>query len=112
MDNDPPPSYNSVVKDQLRTRDQAAGNPDENQRLGQRDQEGRELIEPATVVNNNIEAPDNCARDNCNNNNIGDNIPNAGREEPQVEQQRSSGLWNRFKKGLEDLALFVIQVLD
>lgn len=114
MDNDPPPSYKSVVEGQNRTTDQA-GNSDDKQRsghsIGQRNQESRELADTGQIINNDIQSTNSNLRDNyCNED--GNNIPTSSQLEQQLDQQRSTGLWQRFKKGLEDLALFVIQVLD
>lgn len=114
MDNDPPPSYKSVVESKNGTTDEA-GNTDDRQRSGhsicQRNQDSRELAETGQIINNDIQATDNDVRDNyCNEN--GNNIPTSGQPEQQYDQQRPTGLWQRFKKGLEDLALIVIQVLD
>lgn len=109
MDNDPPPSYNSVVKGPSdRAIDQAAGNhPDDK-----RNQEDSDLGKTETKINNNFDENDNSVRDNCNSNSIGDSISTSGQAEQREEHQRLNGLWIRFKKGLEDLALFFIQVLD
>lgn len=94
MDRDPPPSYNSVVKGQLRGRDdQQSAGPDRLQadlttsdRNGEPDRDGH-CVEQA--------------------------VRNTGKPENSDQQQNQrTGIWDRFKKALEDLALFVIQILD
>lgn len=82
MDNDPPPSYKSVVEGETRQRSQC--------RISEGQTEPRKQSETSDA---------NSPRESRS----GDG------EEPE---QRPAGLWARLKKSLEDFALFVIQVLD
>lgn len=99
MDTDPPPSYSSIVKDQLRRGDSVVSKskqPDEPQTKDDNILQGEEDREINTnIVNSN---PTNSRTDSTT-------------QSGSVEQ-RTTGLWSRFKRGLEDLALFVIEILD
>lgn len=82
MDNDPPPSYNSVVEGESGQYRISSG-PAKARRKTSETGDTKEPCETSR--------PDNDS-------------------EGQPEQR--VGLWTRFKKSLEDFALFVIQVLD
>ena len=95
LDNDPPPSYNSVVR---------------NQPFRGRDQPGNELpdVERTPREQKDKDCPDR-ARDTGTSSDSQNTSPG---EDGQQQQTQHISLWDRFKKGLEDLALFVIEILD
>lgn len=98
MDSDPPPSYNSVVKN------------NNNNQLRRRDQAGNELSETQghREASDKVNSADNETTQVDGQASLGEN------HQHQEELQRTNGgsLWDRFKRGMEDLALFVIQILD
>lgn len=102
MDSDPPPSYNSVVKDdRLQKREDIVPSLD-NSVDGQKDQ--KLAGTSSSVAKETNSTPYNVRDDS--------STRSSQQEGHQLDQQRPLGLWERFKKGLEDIALFVIQVLD
>lgn len=86
MDNDPPPSYKSVVEQDGETRHKDVCRHGSEGPGRSKDLETDTSKLPSTRQSNSDDA---------------------GQPE-----QRPTGLWARFKKSLEDFALFVIQVLD
>lgn len=109
--NDPPPSYNSVVRDGLRKRNQFSSDQEDNsttnrnQDFSVRDPntEPRDGDYLPNVVEKNIAHADDEL-------NTKSTTPNSNELEGQLVQR--SGLWDRIKKGLEDFAFFVIRLLD
>lgn len=96
MDNDLPPSYNSVVKNQLRKRNQTG-----NERELSEDETGLEKRDKRQEISRTGSIDDS---------------PKSDLHDKPIEQSGQIDsrptLWGRVKKALEDLALFVIQVLD
>lgn len=110
MDRDPPPSYNSVVRkrddSQQADKDLSPANfKNHNQEVAERERKNQE----DTLDRRGGEHFEDSTRDA---------QPTAGQpaelgqESGQQQQQQRTGLWERFKKGLEDAAFFVIQILD
>lgn len=98
MENDLPPSYNSVVENQLRKRDNLTGNEETQP----------ENDTPQAKHMQHREASKIYSTDHPRRSSLREGTPENHHE--QLEQRTS--LWGRVKKALEDFALFVIQVLD
>lgn len=96
MENDLPPSYNSVVKNQLRRRNQTGNDKiasESDASLAK--QEDRVRVSRTSSIDHSTRA---------------DSLDEAS-EQSRSHDSRPS-FWGRVKKALEDVALFVIQVLD
>ena len=98
MESDPPPSYSSVVdNDQLRRR--LPVQKEQQKQEIERDKAMDELSKgPEEIKSRSIDAD--------------------GPSEPDLNEQQERqrieqiGLWTRFKRGLESVAMFFIQILD
>lgn len=112
MESDPPPSYNSVVEDQLRRRIRGGGEiqksecddgrPGADKRIGH--------SSGPTDVSSCIVDPQRSKEQVASP--VSSTTMSAQQDGGQKSQVQCTSLWERFKKGLEDLALFVIQILD
>lgn len=106
MENDPPPSYNSVVLGDNNLKNRRTNkqtSPDDSH--DQQDKNGLQRNKPSSNQEKEalraVELGESTRQTPAS-----DQDPSSQLEEPR------NGLWNRFKKCLENIALFVIQILD
>lgn len=110
MDNDPPPSYSSVVSS---GRAGILGPEDAGNTTGSpmvASETGAEHQEES-ALRNRISSKKNSEPTTKDHQNAEETSQNHQASDNSLPDQRD-GLWDRFKRGLEGLALFVIQILD
>lgn len=124
MDSDPPPSYNSVVGggEQLRRRPKTTTSDTNDTNLANvdgrtddtnsdRDTHHQTDNNLSTTYKHSIQAvkTDEGAQEK-DEPHLDEFGPSQSRELPQQTQRLSA--WGRFRKGLEDVVMFIIQILD
>lgn len=130
---DPPPSYDSVVRRTNTSRSQKNKQANDNTTNDDHDvSSDTQLQQQASSLSVDKDGADTCEKPNLH----GDDLLNTNEEDivrerqpeccskqqPGTSTQNSirerelecapTGLWARFKKSLEELALFIIQILD